>query len=102
MWGRQYAEKGEIDAALLAQIGTLMIPEDMYARIANGEQKEVTMEDKRFEVVSQEGSGFSYLRAILVDKETGVNYLFVQSGYAGGLTPLLDADGKPVVTKKDN
>lgn len=60
------------------------------------------MEDKRFEVVSQEGSSFSYLRAILVDKETGVNYLFVQSGYAGGLTPLLDADGKPVVTKKDN
>ncbi len=60
------------------------------------------MEDKRFEVVSQEDSGFSYLRAILVDKETGVNYLFVQSGYAGGLTPLLDADGKPVVTKKDN
>lgn len=35
---RQYAEKGEIDAALLAQIGTPMIPEDMYARIANGEQ----------------------------------------------------------------
>ena len=53
------------------------------------------MEDKRFEVVSQEDSGFSYLRAILVDKETGVNYLFVQSGYAGGLTPLLDADGTP-------
>ena len=60
------------------------------------------MEDKRCEVVSQEGNGFSDLRAILVDKETGVNYLFVQSGYAGGLTPLLDADGKPVVTKKDN
>ena len=37
MWGRQYAEKGEIDAALLAQIGTPMIPENMYARIANGE-----------------------------------------------------------------
>ena len=58
------------------------------------------MKDKRFEVVSQEVSGLSYLRAILVDKETGVNYLFVQSGYAGGLTPLLDADGKPVVTEK--
>ena len=27
----------EIDAALLAQIGTPMIPENMYARIANGE-----------------------------------------------------------------
>ena len=35
---------------------------------------------------------------ILIDKETGVNYLFVQEGYAGGLTPLLDKDGKPVIT----
>ena len=59
------------------------------------------MEDKRFEVVSQDGRGFSYLRAILVDKETGVNYLFVQSGYAGGLTPLLDADGKTITEEKE-
>ena len=35
---------------------------------------------------------------IWVDKETGVNYLFHYSGYAGGMTPLLDRDGKPVVT----
>ena len=35
---------------------------------------------------------------IFVDTETGVNYLFCQSGYAGGLTPLLDKDGKPVIT----
>ena len=35
---------------------------------------------------------------ILVDKETGVNYLFISSGYAGGLTVLLDKDGKPVIT----
>ena len=35
---------------------------------------------------------------IWVDKETGVNYLYRQSGYSGGLTPLLDADGKPVVS----
>ena len=34
----------------------------------------------------------------LVDKETGVNYLFVSRGYAGGLTPLLKPDGTPVVT----
>ena len=39
-------------------------------------------------------------KTIYVDKETGVNYLFIASGYAGGLTPLLDAEGKPVVTKK--
>lgn len=35
---------------------------------------------------------------ILVDKQTGVNYLFTASGYAGGLTPLLRPDGTPVVT----
>ena len=34
----------------------------------------------------------------MVDKRTGVNYLFVQSGYAGGLTVLLNRDGTPVVT----
>ena len=35
---------------------------------------------------------------IWVDRETGVNYIFHFSGSSGGLTPLLDADGKPVVT----
>ena len=35
---------------------------------------------------------------ICIDKQTGVNYLFVQSGYAGGLTPLLDRDGKPIIS----
>lgn len=35
---------------------------------------------------------------IWVDSLTGVNYLFRQNGYAGGLTPLLDCDGKPVIT----
>ena len=33
-----------------------------------------------------------------MDKQTGVNYLFTASGYAGGLTPLLKPDGTPVVT----
>ena len=36
---------------------------------------------------------------IIVDKETGVNYLMVRSGYGAGLTPLIDAEGKPIVTK---
>jgi len=35
---------------------------------------------------------------IWVDRETGVNYVFHASGYAGGMTPLLDRDGKPVVS----
>ena len=39
---------------------------------------------------------------ILVDRLTGVNYLFVSRGYAGGLTPLLNRDGTPVVTPIPN
>ncbi len=35
---------------------------------------------------------------IWVDRETGVNYLFHAAGYSGGLTPLLDQNGKPIVT----
>ena len=35
---------------------------------------------------------------IWVDKETGVNYVFHASGYAGGMTPLLDRDGKPIIS----
>ena len=33
--GRQYAEKGEIEASLLAEITSPMIPEDQYAAIVN-------------------------------------------------------------------
>ena len=56
--------------------------------------------NSRFEVAYQEGDALiKGLKMVLVDKETGVNYLFVQSGYAGGLTPLLDADGKPIITQ---
>ncbi|MBQ3107938.1 MAG: xylan 1,4-beta-xylosidase [Firmicutes bacterium] len=51
--------------------------------------------EERFVKVYSENMG---CEMILVDKKTGVNYLFVQSGYAGGLTPLLNSDGKPVVT----
>ena len=34
--GRQYAESGQIDETLLAEIGSPMIPEETYARIVNG------------------------------------------------------------------
>lgn len=56
--------------------------------------------DKRFKVIYEQGSlGVS---KILQDKETGVNYLFVSEGYAGGLTPLLDRDGKPIITRVED
>lgn len=39
---------------------------------------------------------------IYVDRQTGVNYLYASGGYGGGLTVLLDANGKPVVTPIPN
>ena len=53
--------------------------------------------DQRFIKTYTQGA-FGQSIQILVDKKTGVNYLFTQSGYAGGLTPLLDREGKPIIT----
>ena len=55
--------------------------------------------EKRFvKIYSQGGFADNYMQ-IWVDKETGVNYLYSASGYAGGLTVLLDQNGKPVVSE---
>ncbi len=54
------------------------------------------MKEERFEKVYSQGRTSSV--EIWVDKQTGVNYLFHRDGYAGGLTVLLNAEGKPVVT----
>ena len=57
----------------------------------------------RFIKVYSHGGGFSKPATyILVDRQTGVNYLYAQSGYAGGLTPLLNRDGTPVITPVPN
>ena len=58
------------------------------------------MAEKRFVKVYDDGAFGS--NEIWVDKETGVNYLFHASGYAGGLTPLLNRDGTPVITPVPN
>lgn len=51
--------------------------------------------EKRFvKIYSQDLGG----TLILVDIKTGVNYLYHGEGYGGGLTPLLDRDGKPVIS----
>ena len=54
--------------------------------------------DKRFKKIYKQGMGEI---EIWVDTETGVNYLYHQRGDAGGLTVLLDKDGKPIVTHID-
>ena len=56
-------------------------------------------ENERFVRTQKEGSGFGNLRELWVDKQTGVTYLWMCSGYAGGLTPLLDVAGNPVISR---
>lgn len=60
----------------------------------------MAMTSDRFEKIYSQG--VVNTTEIWVDKQTGVNYLFHASGYAGGLTPLLKADGTPVVTPVRN
>lgn len=54
------------------------------------------MAKDRFEKVYSQG--IMNTIEIWVDRQTGVNYMYYSGGYSGGLTPLLDKDGKPVVT----
>lgn len=51
--------------------------------------------EKRFKKTYSQGAGSL---EVWVDKETGVNYLYYSSGYSGGLTVLLDKEGKPIIT----
>jgi hypothetical protein len=53
--------------------------------------------ERRF--IDAPGSKFGLISGgkIIIDRETGVNYLFYASGNAAGLTVLYDKDGKPLV-----
>lgn len=50
----------------------------------------------RFEKVYTQGA--LNITEIWVDKGTGVNYIFHAAGNSGGMTVLLDRDGKPVIS----
>jgi len=56
------------------------------------------MAKKRF--VMSYTTGVNNVREIIVDSETGVNYLIVSSSKTGGcaMSILVDKDGKPIVT----
>lgn len=60
----------------------------------------MSKQGERFEKVYSQG--MANITEIWVDKETGVNYMYHASGYSGGLTPLLDREGRPIVTTITN
>ena len=59
-------------------------------------------EDRFVRVYTQSGGFTNNYMAVYVDRETGVNYLFSSCGNAGGMTPLLNRDGTPVITPIPN
>lgn len=54
--------------------------------------------EKRFEISEKEG----YMEGtrIIVDTETGVQYLMAHWTNIGGITVLVDKDGKPLLDKR--
>ena len=46
-------------------------------------------------------SGTSANYTIFTDSETGVQYLWITDFYKGGLTVMLDKEGKPLIDKGD-
>lgn len=60
------------------------------------------MANNRF--VESYSQGATNVRKIIVDTQTGVNYLLASSALTSGcgLTVLVDQDGKPIVTPIDS
>ena len=54
------------------------------------------MDEKRFVRIYKQETLTTVLE-IWMDRDTGVNYLYRRSGYSGGMTVLVDRDGKPLI-----
>ena len=54
--------------------------------------------ENRFQTALTESVSFGMNAKIIVDTQTGVNYLYCSSGYSGGITPLLNRDGSPIIS----
>ena len=64
--------------------------EDEFSSIFYASYEKIS-EDKRFLCISS-CNGY-----IFVDKQTKVQYLYIKEDYSGGLTVLVDTDGKPLL-----
>ena len=70
----------------------------LFSGCSSKSEKIVTSElDERFLILNDTNNGWSGYRQIIVDKETGVMYLFVGIGYRGGLTVMVDSEGNPLI-----
>lgn len=62
------------------------------------------MAKKQIRIVESSTQGLGLAYKVVIDSETGVNYLIVTAANAGGgcaVTLMVDKDGKPLVTPID-
>ena len=105
-------EIGELPLAMQAKLLRVLESGEMM-RVGSSEIKKVNVrviaatnvdmakaiKEDRFKKVLLDNGGFSEgTLEIYVDRKTGVNYLFCQQGYAGGLCVMVDREGKPIVS----
>lgn len=71
---------------------------DMYNKAAEADGQDLHSRFVRVEI--ENPTLFeTYTYSIMKDKETGVQYLFVEGGNRAGITILVDVDGKPLVSE---
>ena len=71
--------------------------ESVIMKSCKRNQEDILMgKNDRFERIYSQGT--MNVTEVWVDRETGVNYVFHAAANAGGMTPLLDREGKPVIS----
>lgn len=59
-----------------------------------GTEAVASNEYERF-AIDSDANGICGISYVITDNETGVQYLYIDGGYDGGMTVLLDPDGTP-------
>ena len=57
--------------------------------------------EKRFQIIVEQGGLLDGTTKIILDTETGVQYLYHHDGHSGGMCPLLNPDGSPQIVSTD-
>lgn len=89
----------EIEKALsILARNTLQLKLDILYYMVEIRKEQLKMAKDRF--VETYSQGVTNVRKIIVDTETGVNYVLMSSGKTSGcgMTVLVDKDGKPIIT----
>ena len=60
------------------------------------------MKEARFTTERFKLKGLGPNAHVITDEETGVQYLFIDYGYSGGLTVMVDKDGNPLIKKRED